>query len=374
MSFLAGMVAGLVGSMIAVPLLLGIARALGIYTTVAEGHCKVFTLFGKVIGVLAEPGLVFPAGTFGPSAFLLPFFGKQFDVDVRLDQVYLRSQPVNSEEGTPMGIGVWYEMFVHEPVDFLFKNTDPAGSLRANVSNSTVRSLSNMPLDDLLRDRHPMSDVVRREVSPKSTEWGYQLGSVYVRKVHFRDATMIRQIEEKVSNRLRQVTSAIRQAGANQVEVLKSAAEKAAASEFARAATMRPQYVGSVMDEISRDPEVLDAILEILEVNRIVQSGVHLTLVPAGRGESLMTDLLAARPGADAPAAEASVPSGTEASPRSGTFAAREEAAHEPPSDSKAEAWGTVAEQFGQRERFEKVRELVGNFQKFRRSDGSMDS
>jgi hypothetical protein len=37
-------------------------------------------------------------------------------VDHRLDQEYLRSQAVNSEEGTPMGIGVWYEMRVGDPV------------------------------------------------------------------------------------------------------------------------------------------------------------------------------------------------------------------------------------------------------------------
>ena len=49
---------------------------------------------------------------------------------MRLDQEYLRSQPVNSEEGAPMGIGIWYEMYISDPVAFLFKNADPRGSLR----------------------------------------------------------------------------------------------------------------------------------------------------------------------------------------------------------------------------------------------------
>ena len=80
---------------------------------------------------------------------------------MRLDQVYLRSQPVNSEEGAPMGIGIWYEMFISDPVSYLFKNTDPRGSLRANVSNATVRCLSNMPLADMLENRHEMSQTVR---------------------------------------------------------------------------------------------------------------------------------------------------------------------------------------------------------------------
>ena len=83
-----------------------------------------------------------------------------------------------------------------------------------------------MPLADMLETRHTMSQTVRAEVSDKSHEWGYQLGSVYIRKVHFRDVGMIRQIEEKVVNRLRQVTSAIRQDGANQVSIITSTAER----------------------------------------------------------------------------------------------------------------------------------------------------
>ena len=74
---------------------------------------------------------------------------------------------------------------------------------------------------------------------------GLQLGSVYIRKVHFRDAGMIKQIEEKVVNRLRQVTSAIKQDGANQVNIITSTAEQQAAIEFAKAAAMRPQIVGA---------------------------------------------------------------------------------------------------------------------------------
>jgi hypothetical protein len=68
-----------------------------------------------------------------------------------------RSQPVNSEEGAPMNIGVWYEMWISDPVAYLFKNADPRGSLRANVSNATVRNLSNLKLSNMLEDRHSMS-------------------------------------------------------------------------------------------------------------------------------------------------------------------------------------------------------------------------
>jgi hypothetical protein len=130
---------------------------------------------------------------------------------------------------------------------------------------------------------------VRNEVTPRSTEWGYQLGSVYVRKVHFRDLAMIRQIEEKVVNRLRQVTSAIRQDGSNQVNIIKSSADRTAATEFARAAAQRPLIVGKALQKISEDRAVMDAMFEILETQRLVESNAPVTLLPE---RSATTDLL----------------------------------------------------------------------------------
>ena len=211
---------------------------------------------------------------------------------MRLDQEYLRSQPVNSEEGAPMGIGIWYEMFVSDPVAYLFKNTDPRGSLRANVSNATVRCLSNMPLGDMLENRHAMSQTVRAEVSPKSHEWGYKLGSVYIRKVHFRDAGMIRQIEEKVVNRLRQVTSAIKQDGANQVSIITSTAERQAAVEFAKAGgdAAADRRRGAQRDRTRSGDRA--ALFEMLETQKLLEGEARLTLVP--RGGDLLAQLLAA--------------------------------------------------------------------------------
>ena len=191
-----------------------------------------------------------------------------------------------------MGIGMWYEMYISDPVAFLFKNTDPRGSLRANVSNATVRCLSNMRLADMLETRHTMSQVVRAEVSDKSHDWGYRLGSVYIRKVHFRDGDMIRQIEEKVVNRLRQVTSAIRQDGANQVSIITNTAERTAAVEFAKAAAMRPQIVGAALNKISEDPEIEGALFEVLETQKLIDGEARLTLMP--RGNELLAQLLAA--------------------------------------------------------------------------------
>jgi len=281
--------------LIAVPLLLALARAFGLYTIVQERRCYVYVLFGKVIATIEEPGLHFLFAKMGWRAFVINWLGRRHVLDMRLDQEYLRSQAVNSEEGAPMGIGIWYEMFISDPVAYLFKNTDPRGSLAANVSNSTVRCLSNLPLGEMLVNRHTMSNTVRAEVSPKSHEWGYKLGSVYIRKVHFRDVGMIKQIESKVVNRLRQVTSAIKQDGANQVSIIASTAERQAAIAFAKAAAIRPELVGAALQTISQDSDVLSALFEVLEAQKIIEGEARITMLP-GKGD-LLGQLLAARSG-----------------------------------------------------------------------------
>lgn len=296
--------------LIGIEIAIGIIKWLGVFVTVEERTCRVYTLFGKMIGMLDEPGLKILPVELGPQAFLIGLFGQCYVVDMRLDQEYLRSQPVNSEEGAPMGIGVWYEMYVSDPKAWLFNNTDPRGSLRANVSNAAVRCLSNMKLASMLENRHQMSRTVRAEVSPHSHQWGYRLGSVYIRKVHFRDRGMIREIETKVVNRLRQVTSAIRQDGANQVSLITSTAERQAAVAFAQAAAVRPQIVGGALNQIAEDPEIVRVMFEILETQRLLEAqGLELTLVPPGGRADMLTSLLAGHePGAAPPAVPPRMP------------------------------------------------------------------
>lgn len=289
--FLIALAASFFGLFVVVPICFGLLRLFGFYTIVEERQCKVYVLFGKVVATIDEPGLHLLIFKLGLKAPLVSFLGKCNVLDMRLDQEYLRSNPVNSEEGAPMGIGVWYEMFISNPVSYLFKNADPRGSLAANVGNSTVRCLSNLKLADMLENRHTMSQSVRTEVSPLSQEWGYSLGSIYIRKVHFRDAEMIKQIEEKVVNRLRQVTAAIKQDGTNQVNIITSTAERQAAIEFAKAAAMRPQIVGAALQKISADPEVSQALFKVLETQNIIDGEAAITLIP--KNSNLLGELVA---------------------------------------------------------------------------------
>jgi len=98
------------------------------------------------------------------------------------------------------------------------------------------------------------------------------VGSIYVRKVHFRDRGMISQIEQKVVNRLRQVTAAIQQDGANRVNVIRSTAERQAAIEFAKAAATRPRIVGRALGQIAENPLIAKALFEVLETQALLAS------------------------------------------------------------------------------------------------------
>jgi regulator of protease activity HflC (stomatin/prohibitin superfamily) len=294
MTFLVALAATLVVLFAGLPILLLLSRIFGIYAIVKERRCHVYVLFGKVLGIIDEPGLHFLPKKLGLNASVVNWLGQCHVLDLRLDQEYRRSEPVNSEEGAPMGIGIWYEMFIIDPIAYLFKNTDPRGSLRASVSNATVDCLSNMPLARMLETRHEMSTSVRTQASGQSQAWGYQLGSVYIRKVHFRDVGMIKQIEEKVVNRLRQVTSAIKQAGANQVSVIASSAEREASLEFAKANAIRPNTLGEALKEIAQDSAVSNALFEVLETQKLTQGDAQLVLLSSAGQTRVLTDLLAA--------------------------------------------------------------------------------
>jgi len=77
-----------------------------------------------------------------------------------------------------MGIGIWYEMWISDPLV-------PVQEHRSARLAARQRQQLHGPLPEqhavaeMLQTRHNMSQTVRAEVTGKSTEWGYQLGSVY---------------------------------------------------------------------------------------------------------------------------------------------------------------------------------------------------
>ena len=50
-----------------------LSRIFGLFATVQERTCRVYVLFGRVIGVLDEPGLHILPFKIGPAAFVINF-------------------------------------------------------------------------------------------------------------------------------------------------------------------------------------------------------------------------------------------------------------------------------------------------------------
>ncbi len=270
--------AGFATTLIAIPLLFKIGQGLQLWRIIPEKTVMVYTLFGKVIGNIEKAGLFLPLLKFGPKVFLVPLFGKLYEVPTNIQQYYSRNQLVNSEEGAPMGVGIWYECFVSDPEAYLFKNSDPIGSLAANVASAVVKQLSNLKLDVLLEDRDALSKIVRSEVSPTSNEWGFTLGSTYIRKVAFRDEGMIKEIERKVVNRLRQVTASMRQDGENRVAIIRSNAEKEASMRLGQAQAVRPKIVGAALSKIRENEDVSSILFQLLDLQATLKSEGKLVL------------------------------------------------------------------------------------------------
>ena len=145
-------------------------------------------------------------------------------------------------------------------------------------------------MEVLLENRDALSRKVREEVTPTSSKWGFSLGSTYIRKVAFRDAGMIAEIQRKVVNRLRQVTAAMKQAGENEVALIHSQADMKASQRLGEAQAVRPRVIGQVLAELQRAPEVAEAVFRLLDLQATLRSPGKVTLATGDRTSLLLNN------------------------------------------------------------------------------------
>ena len=94
---------------------------------------------------------------------------------------------------------------------------------------------------------------------------------------------MVKNITEKVVKRLVQVTSAMKQDGENRVGLIRSETANKVSLQMAEASAVRPAVVGKALNEISRkDIEILNAVLDVIETNKLLESEASIDLVPGG--------------------------------------------------------------------------------------------
>ena len=110
----------------------------------------------------------------------------------------------------------------------------------------------------------------------------------YIRKVAFRDKGMKDGIELKVINRLRQVTAGMKQAGENQVAIIRSGADKEASARLGQAAAVRPKVIGAVLAAVGKKPSVAKALFSLLDLNATLKSPGKTIIAPAGSTSILL--------------------------------------------------------------------------------------
>ncbi len=79
MTFIIAFVCTFVLCWVTAPTFLGVLTGINFYTVIMEGHCKVYMLFGRVLGVIPEPGLHLLWIRLGPQAALVRFFGRVYE-------------------------------------------------------------------------------------------------------------------------------------------------------------------------------------------------------------------------------------------------------------------------------------------------------
>jgi hypothetical protein len=69
---------------------------------------------------------------------------------------------------------------------------------------------------------------------------------------------------------------------------------------FAEAAALRPKIVGESLKSIGSQPDILEAMFEVLEIQRALEGQAEISLIP--ERSPLLTDLIAAQGGTPPPA------------------------------------------------------------------------
>ncbi len=200
-----------------------------------------------------------------------------------LRQHYLRGQMVNSEEGTPMGVGIWYEMQVNDPVAYLFINTNPEGSLQANVASSTISTLSNLEMDKMLEDRHSLSRTVRADGLAAVGEVGLPpgLGLHPQGRLHrSADGGQHHREGGQAAGPGHQRHEAGRREPrrADQSETANKVSQKMAEAQADPPGRGRP---GAERDRHDRTRRSCSAVLDVMEAEKLIESGAEIDVLPA---------------------------------------------------------------------------------------------
>jgi len=197
---------------VSVPILLVFLAAINFYTTVTEGRAQNGMFCSDVFSEWYLSRAPFPLAAVRAASRTRSILRPSARDDTRLDQELLAQQHCQYRRGHADGFGRVVRNAGQAsrgiPVLRMWISWIVAGECRPT---RRYGNLSNLPLQEMLEKPAFHEPNRTRRGFTKGRRVGVSNRFCLRRKVHFRDNLMIRQIEQKVVNRLRQVTSAIRQ-------------------------------------------------------------------------------------------------------------------------------------------------------------------
>jgi regulator of protease activity HflC (stomatin/prohibitin superfamily) len=162
--------AGLIGAIVAVVLLLGFLYLS--VRVVREYQRNVVFRFGRCIGTKG-PGII----------FLIPIIDRPVLVDLREQYLEIPRQTAITKDNAPISIDFIVFHRVVDAVDSVVKIENFAGAAE-NIASTTLRSVvGDMSLDDILSKRDQMNAVLQTKLDEVTERWGVKITNVELREI-----------------------------------------------------------------------------------------------------------------------------------------------------------------------------------------------
>ncbi len=192
--------------------------------------------FGRLARRVDEPGLHVLIDGFAP-------WTRTLRVSRRIQATLLRDIEVHDVGGTELGVDVFVEFQVVDPVKATFAIENLSESVIKLVSHAVITVLGARTFDEILRDSGSLSEGVQAEIRSEAAAWGVEVRKVLLQQM--RPSSMAtEQILAEVAARLEKMKARIEEEGRQAVALLHARTAAEIAVRIAKARGQYPRAIG----------------------------------------------------------------------------------------------------------------------------------
>lgn len=218
------------------------------------------TSFGKLVRKITKPGLHF-------CPHFLPWV-KVINVSKKIDHLHYTNLQVNDVRGTTLVIDLWLEFQIKNTEKAIFQVEDWEESLRSLTINLASSYLSGHDFNTIHTERLKLSHEIKSELEETVQRWGISINVLFIRKISLTNE-IAHQMFNAVAAKLERVKANIEEEGRLKVAILEADTQKKIAELTAHAKGQYPKAIGKAYSELSENPKVLKAYIELYELSQI---------------------------------------------------------------------------------------------------------